>query len=108
VSSLPKISEKRWQDDVLEIATLFDWRCYHTFDSRRSNPGFPDLILVRPPVLIAAELKTDKGRVSPAQQNWLTTLGECHQIHTRLWRPADRDQVLADLCPPHIRVRTDS
>jgi hypothetical protein len=103
----PLISEKHWQDDVLEIAQLFGWRCYHTYDSRRSNPGFPDLVLVRPPVLIAAELKTERGRVSPIQQAWLNELAQCHQIRTYLWRPADRDQVLAALCPDTIRIHID-
>jgi len=107
VTGLGKISEKHWQDDVLEIANLFGWRAYHTFDSRRSQPGFPDLILVRPPVVIAAELKTDKGRITLAQREWLAVLERCDRIQTRLWRPQDRDQVLADLCPDQIRIRVD-
>jgi hypothetical protein len=102
-----KITEKHWQDDVLEIANLFGWASYHTFDSRRSNPGFPDLILARPPLVIAAELKTDHGRISLAQRQWLATLEQCDRIKTRLWRPADRDQVFADLCPDTIRIHLD-
>jgi hypothetical protein len=102
-----KISEKHWQNDVIEIAQLFGWRCYHTYDSRRSHPGFPDLILVRPPVLIAAELKTERGRVTPIQQAWLDDLDDCTEIRTHVWRPADRDQVLTELCPTHIRIHLD-
>jgi hypothetical protein len=103
-----QISEKHWQDDVVEIAQLFDWRYYHTFDSRRSTAGFPDLILVRPPVLIAAELKTARGRVTPAQQAWLDDIAQCTDIRTRLWRPDDRDQVLDQLRPQTIHIRLNA
>jgi hypothetical protein len=103
-----KITEKQWQADVVEIAQLFGWHAYHTFDSRRSTPGFPDLILVRPPVLIAVELKTDKGRITPTQQAWLDELAHCTEIRTHLWRPADRDQVLDQLCPDTIRIHVDN
>jgi hypothetical protein len=101
------VSEKHWQDDVLEIAQLFGWRCYHTFDSRRSHPGFPDLVLARPPVVIAAELKTDKGRLSLAQRDWLAVLEACDRVQTRLWRPQDRDRVLEELCPDTIRIHVE-
>jgi hypothetical protein len=102
------ISEKHWQADVLEMAQLFGWHCYHTYDSRRSTAGFPDLILVRPPVLIAAELKTAKGRVSPAQRAWLDDIAQCTDIRTHLWRPDDRDQVLDELCPQTIHIRLNA
>ena len=101
------ISEKRWLDDVVEIAQLFGWSAYHTFDSRRSAPGFPDLILCRPPRLLAVELKSERGRITPTQQAWLNDLDQCTEIRTHVWRPADRDQVLAELCPTHIRIHID-
>ena len=102
------ISEKHWQDDVVEIATLFGWRCYHTYDSRRSHPGFPDLILCRPPRLLAVELKSERGRITPTQQAWLNDLDQCTEIRTHVWRPSDRDQVLDELCPTHIRIHIDT
>jgi hypothetical protein len=101
------ISEKHWLTDVLEISALFGWQAYHTFDSRRSQPGFPDLVLARPPRLILAELKSDTGRLSLAQRDWLATLEGCDRIQTRLWRPQDRDRVLAELCPDTIRIHVD-
>lgn len=51
-----RISEKEFQAQVLDLARLTGWLCYHPHDSRRSAPGFPDLVLVRPPVVEDAEL----------------------------------------------------
>ena len=41
ISSL--LNEKKFQSQVVRIAKVFGWLCYHTYDSRRSEPGFPDL-----------------------------------------------------------------
>lgn len=68
------MSEAQWQADVSKLAHLLGWRhVYHTHDSRRSAPGFPDLVLVRERVVFC-ELKTDTGKLSPAQRDWLTAL----------------------------------
>lgn len=88
------VSEKDWQLQVIELAELYGWRVYHTFDSRRSNPGWPDLVLCRPTSgeLLYVELKTDKGRLSAAQRAWLDALAACGQ-ETHVWRPRDFDAV---------------
>jgi VRR-NUC domain len=90
--------EKSWQAEVVDIATTCGWqRRYHTFDSRRSTPGFPDLTLVRPPRLIFAEIKTERGRVTRDQWGWLADLVACG-AECYVWRPSDRadvDMVLA-------------
>jgi hypothetical protein len=70
---------------------LRGWRYFHAYDSRRSPPGFPDLVLARDRVLFA-ELKTLKGRVRPEQLEWLERLraagAECY-----LWRPAHAREI---------------
>jgi hypothetical protein len=90
------ISEKAWQAQVEQIARGAGWLIYHTHDSRRSNPGFPDLVLVKGPRLIFAELKTHTGRISPDQRRWLDALGAA-SAEVYVWRPADQDEVLAAL-----------
>lgn len=40
------VMEKVFQAQVLDLAHLSGWLCYHTHNSRRSAPGFPDLVLV--------------------------------------------------------------
>lgn len=68
------LSERDFQAQVVQLAQLHGWLAYHTFDSRRSAAGFPDLVLVRGPELIFAELKTDHGTVRAEQDRWLASL----------------------------------
>jgi hypothetical protein len=93
------VSEKAWQEQVIEMATLTRWQHFHVYESRRSVAGWPDLTLVRPPELLVAELKTDRGRVTPAQRDWLALLAACG-IETHVWRPRDFDEVWARLALP--------
>lgn len=80
------ISEKQFQAQIVELARWNNFVVYHTFDSRRSEAGFPDLILIRPPRLIVVEVKSQTGRVTPAQEAWLQRFQECG-IETHVWRP---------------------
>jgi len=79
---------------IRQLARLTGWRCYHTRYSLGSDPGFPDLVLVRLGRVIFAELKSERGKLTPAQQEWMEELelaenrsGETVQV--RLWRPDD-------------------
>lgn len=66
-------SEKDFQQCVINLAESLGYRLiYHTHDSRRSQPGFPDLVLVNPKTrrVLFRELKSAKGRVSTDQQRW--------------------------------------
>jgi hypothetical protein len=64
------VSERDLSGFVADCARLFGWRRYHTWLSRRSPAGFPDEVLVRPPRLVFAELKSDRGRLTPEQGAW--------------------------------------
>ena len=81
------MTEKELQGAVVKLARMRGWMVYHTFDSRRSQPGFPDLVLVRPPVMWAVELKSAKGVVTLAQEDWLLRFDKCRTIETGVWRP---------------------
>lgn len=85
------MTERDLQAQIIEIAKAYGWMCFHPYDSRRSEPGFPDLTLVRNGHLIFAELKTEKGTTSKAQDKWLTELREAEttsrRIRVYLWRP---------------------
>ncbi len=91
------MNEKQLDAAVRELTAMFGWLRYHTFDSRRSPGGFPDLVLVRPPRVIAAELKAENGRLTAKQAEWLNALGQCPGIETYVWRPQDFDHVTAML-----------
>ena len=62
------MSERQLQEAIIEAAELHGWMVYHTYDSRRSKAGFLDLMMVRDGVLLALELKTESGRLTPEQQ----------------------------------------
>jgi hypothetical protein len=91
-------AEKAWQAQVVAAARLRGWATYHTYDSRRSTAGYPDLTLVRPPRVLFVECKTATGVVSPAQRQWLDALAQCPGVETYTLRPADWplvDRILA-------------
>ncbi len=83
-------SEKEFQDRVIELAQVNGWLAYHTHDARRSQPGFPDLVLVhaRSKRILFWELKSAKGRVSVAQSAWLVALKACGLVAV-VMRPSD-------------------
>ena len=86
------MSEKELSANVVDAALKLGWLCYHTYDSRKSAPGFPDLVLLRRDRLVFIELKTERARTSPAQEEWLRGLASLHgdgRPECYLWRPAD-------------------
>jgi hypothetical protein len=107
-SDRTRLSEREFLQQIRDLARVFGWLCYHTHDSRRSEAGFPDLVLVkastddRPGNIIFAELKADRGRLTPAQRVWLEALGACPGVEAYVWRPADWDAIVSRLQMRHI------
>ena len=83
-----KETEADFQNTVIELAELHRWLVYHTHDSRRSAPGFPDLTMVRDGKLVFAELKTEQGLLTDDQWNWVEELRQARQL-MYVWRPSD-------------------
>lgn len=80
-------SEKELQSRVERYAKITGWLFYHTFSSRRSISGFPDVILCHPNrETLFAELKSDGGKPTDAQREWLLSVAASGQIAC-LWRP---------------------
>ena len=89
---------------VKQLAIDLGWMVYHAYDSRRSDPGFFDLVLCRGGVTILAELKSEAGRLSPAQVAWAkaATATGIHEIRgygarVFLWRPRDHERIKEEL-----------
>lgn len=86
------------------MCELFGWQSAHfrpAYDvvrQRYSTPvqgdgkGYPDLFLIKPPRFLWAECKSDKGRLSDEQIQWLNILSECHE-EVYVWRPRDLDEI---------------
>jgi hypothetical protein len=60
---------------------------YHTFDSRRSEPGWPDLVITGTAMLFR-ELKSRDGVLTPAQRRWGSRI-ERAGGDWAVWRPVD-------------------
>lgn len=90
------VSERSFQLGVIQLAELCGWRTFHVHDSRRSNPGWPDLVLLRGSRFVAAELKSAKGRVRPEQRQWLDAL-EVAGVEVHVWRPNSWPEIKAVL-----------
>ena len=79
-------------------AALLGWyHIYHTFDSRRSQVGFPDLTLVRDGRLVFLELKTEKGKATAEQESWVAALALVPGVHAEIVYPRDLDRLLRDV-----------
>lgn len=107
------------QRALVELAESYGWRVYHPPDNvpradksgrmyvQSIVPGWPDLTLVRVPELVIAELKSERGRLSDAQQAWLDDLAACG-IETYIWRPRDFDAAHARLRRRPVRPQPRS
>ena len=87
------VSEKDFQQQIIDLARLNKWMVYHTADSRRSYPGFPDLVMVRGAVCIFLELKSVKGKATVQQQEWIDRLQKVRIVHADIARPHNWDDV---------------
>jgi len=77
------------QERVRQLCLLHRWRYYHTHRSQHSPAGFPDTCAVRGDRLLFAELKRERGKTSPAQDEWLADLRRIVGVSVYLWRPSD-------------------
>lgn len=106
-------SEEQFLQWVINAAVQLGWDrelIYHTRDSRKSTPGFPDLVMVRPEDrrLLFAELKIypetqKRGQLTGSQQKWLRALRDVSMARqdylfffpeAYIWRPEDMDRIL--------------
>ena len=93
------MTEKEFMGQVVELAKLTGHLVYHTYDSRRSEPGFTDLVIVgkRSEKPLFAELKVGRNGLSDAQREWGRTLSMCPGADYRIWRPRDWPEIESTL-----------
>ncbi len=80
------MTERELLDAVRQACRWSGLMVYHTFDSRRSERGFPDVVVVGPRGVIFRELKSSRGRLSPDQVRWLDKLRQAGS-DAGVWRP---------------------
>jgi VRR-NUC domain len=103
VTAKPAELERDFQTAVVDAARLGGWRVAHFRAARTRHgwrtpvaadgAGFPDLVLVRGAQLVAAELKSARGKVTREQAEWLDALDGAG-VAVYVWRPADWDEVV--------------
>ena len=96
------VTEAAFMADVRRLAKQTGWLEYHTYRSRRSPSGYPDLHLVRPPRTLFAELKATGGEATPPQVEWLRALDLCPGTEAYLWTPDYMDRVAFLLSPRYV------
>lgn len=102
----PKCSEAEFQRWVLKVARENGWKINHVYRSKLADGqwrttcsvGWPDLTLVRDGRIVFAELKDHRGKVDPAQDEWLDSLASVDAAEVHVWRPADWRIVAKVLC----------
>lgn len=79
-----------WDSEVNSMRTAIalmneaGFLTYHETDSRRSDPGLPDVIAARPPRLLSVEFKMTSGKLSPEQKYWREDLLACPGVEYHL------------------------
>jgi hypothetical protein len=88
-----RMREKDFLQAVRDYARIKKWEDYHTWHSLHSPAGFPDLVLVRPPRVVFAELKVGGRPPTAAQERWHSLLRQCPGVEFYLWTPDDWNQI---------------
>jgi len=88
-------SEADFQNAIIKLAKEQGWLVYHTHDSRRSQAGFPDLVMIKGNYLIVAELKNRTGKLSEAQTTWVKAFEAVNITNINVWKPGtDNDEIV--------------
>ena len=96
------ITEEQLAGEVEDLLNIFQWRWCHFRPARTEHgwrtavsgyKGFPDYIAARLPRLIIFELKSEKGKLTPEQAEWLELLRNCTSIEAYCWRPNRIDKI---------------
>lgn len=92
------MTEAELTQNILDLARALGYLAFHAKDSRRSEPGFPDIVLIGRGRIIAIEAKSEKGklrgpvqgkhRLLPGQQQWLDAFWQ-NGGESYVWRPRD-------------------
>ena len=83
------MSEDALESEVRRMARQLGLKAYHPWKlhARRASEGYPDWTIAGPRGVIFRELKTQRGKVTPAQREWLDTLID-GGADAAVWRPS--------------------
>ena len=87
-SSTRRTEEAEFQRKVTDLCDYLHLKWHHETDSRRSKKGFPDLLIAGPGGVLFVELRSEKGRITPEQREWLDQLHRAG-ANVHVWRPSN-------------------
>lgn len=95
-----RTSEADLREQIRTLCNLYGWKIYFTFNSRHSPGGFPDLVLALPDEgrVIYAELKSNNGKLTTSQVEWIEALRACEK-EVYIWKPDDIVEIARLLQP---------
>ncbi len=97
------ISEEDFQNSVIELAQRCGWKVHAERKARtekgwctpiQGDAGFPDLVLSRGGIVIFAECKSEKGKLSVEQKAWAESVDECPGVLRFTWLPHHWDEIV--------------
>ena len=107
-----ELKESDFASQVEDLLKLYGWYWCHFRPARTEkgwrtaitgHKGFPDYVAVRNGRLVFAELKSEKGKLTPEQQEWQDVLHLLNRkrlrmnmispIEVYLWRPSQFEEV---------------
>lgn len=105
IRAVLRISEEKFKSQILELAQYCGWKRAHFRPAQKKDgtwytpvegdgKGFPDLVLVhrRRRLCLWVELKSDTGKVSAEQLDWINCLMDAGQ-RVAVWRPHMWDMI---------------
>ena len=86
----PEMNEAQLQARVREVCKKLSLLHYHTKDSRKSERGFVDSMIIAPTggVLWAMELKVEGATPTLDQERWLHALSRVTRVESGIVRPS--------------------
>jgi hypothetical protein len=109
-TAVSKMREDELQREVLHLAESNGWLVCHVrkgkvrdggFLTTTSAAGFPDVVMMRAPQLVFLELKSQAGRSSPEQLEWIAGLQACAGVEAYVARPKDWPHIFDLLTAVH-------
>jgi hypothetical protein len=106
------VSEDEFQQSIIDLAHVLGYKVHHDRPARQADgswrthiqgdTGFPDLVLAHKQKgrVIYIECKSESGKVSPEQQDWLDTLAACENAEVYTSKPSEWEYIKAVLMLP--------
>jgi hypothetical protein len=93
-NALPRITEKEFEQQFVQLAAMLSYKLYHTANSMKSQKGFPDWVAASETRkrTVFVELKVWPNKPTPEQLEWNRVLRAAGQL-AFIWFPEDLDEM---------------